>query len=159
MTRVVPLLLWLWLWLWLLLLLLLLLVVMVLVAHAASCRSDGLAQQVLTAAAKLRGQRDPALALACAGLLLALASDDALPAYLSSSAAAVLASQLLQVLVCDSDCPCTCAVCVVWGNGWVWVWVRVWVGAHAQLGWWVGVRVCACAFVNVCANVCARERT
>eukprot|EP00967_Tisochrysis_lutea_P056969 scaffold72161_cov23-Tisochrysis_lutea.AAC.1 len=67
---------------------------------SAVAMSDGLAQQVLTGAAKLRGQRDPALALACSGLLLALASDDALPAYLSSSAAAVLASQLLQVQGC-----------------------------------------------------------
>lgn len=70
-------------------------------------RSEGLAQQVLTAAAKARCQKDPALALACSGALLALAAEDALPAYLSSSAAAVLASQLLQVRVCVSGtAPC-----------------------------------------------------
>ena len=54
---------------------------------------------MLTGAAKVRGQSDPALALVCAGVMLALSAEDVLPAYLSSSAASVLASQLLQVRV------------------------------------------------------------
>ncbi len=54
--------------------------------------------QVLTAAAKLRGQADPAVALACSALLLSLSMPDAHPSYLASSAASVLVSQLLQVV-------------------------------------------------------------
>lgn len=54
-------------------------------------------QQVLTAAAKLRGHADPVLALACSCILLELSMADAHPSYLASSAAAVLMSQLLQV--------------------------------------------------------------
>jgi hypothetical protein len=60
-------------------------------------RKDGLAQQVLSALAKLKVGRDPVLALAGSCVLLALAQDDAHPAYMASTAAAVLADQLLQV--------------------------------------------------------------
>jgi hypothetical protein len=52
---------------------------------------------VLTSAAKLKGAKDPCLALAFSAMLLALAQPDAHPAFLSSKAAAVLADQLLQV--------------------------------------------------------------
>ena len=55
-----------------------------------------MAQQILTAAAKLRGQADPVIALASASLLASLSMPDAHPSYLASSAAAVLSSQLLQ---------------------------------------------------------------
>ena len=55
-----------------------------------------MAQQALTAVAKLRGQADPVLAVASACLLLSLSMPDAHPSYLASSAAAVLAAQLLQ---------------------------------------------------------------
>jgi len=61
------------------------------------CRSDGLAQQVLSCLAKLKPGKDPVLALAGGACLLALAAEDAHPAYLASTAAAVLAQQLLQV--------------------------------------------------------------
>lgn len=47
--------------------------------------------------ARLRGQRDPVLALAGGVMLLALGQEDALPAYPASWAAAVLMSQLMQV--------------------------------------------------------------
>jgi hypothetical protein len=59
------------------------------------------AQQILTAAAKLRGQADPVIALASSSLLASLSMPDAHPSYLASSAAAVLASQLLQADVHD----------------------------------------------------------
>jgi hypothetical protein len=61
------------------------------------CRHDGLAQQILTAAAKVKGSRDPLLALACSIMVLAVAQPDAYPGYLASTAAAVLVDQLLQV--------------------------------------------------------------
>jgi hypothetical protein len=60
-------------------------------------RKDGLAQQVLSALAKVKAGRDAALALAAACALLALAAEDAHPAYMASTAAVVLAEQLLQV--------------------------------------------------------------
>ena len=63
----------------------------------APCRKDGLAQQVLSALAKIKAGRDAVLALAAACALLALAQEDAHPAYMASTAAAVLAEQLLQV--------------------------------------------------------------
>ncbi|KIY96796.1 hypothetical protein MNEG_11166 [Monoraphidium neglectum] len=59
-------------------------------------RKDGLAQQVLSALAKVKAGRDAALALAAACALLALAAEDAHPAYMASTAAVVLAEQLLQ---------------------------------------------------------------
>ena len=55
-----------------------------------------MAQQILTATAKLRGQADPVLALSASCILASLAAPDAHPSYLASSAAAVLTSQLLQ---------------------------------------------------------------
>ena len=60
-------------------------------------RKDGLAQQVLSALAKIKVGRDAVLALAAACTMLALAQEDAHPAYMASTAAAVLAEQLLQV--------------------------------------------------------------
>lgn len=60
-------------------------------------RSESLSQQVLTAAAKLKGVSDPDLAAAFSVMLLCLGSEDANPSYLASAAAAVLMSQLLQV--------------------------------------------------------------
>ena len=63
----------------------------------ADRRKDGLAQQVLSALAKLKVGADPVLAMAASCTLLALAQEDAHPAYMASTAAAVLADQLLQV--------------------------------------------------------------
>jgi hypothetical protein len=60
------------------------------------CRADGLAQQALSAAAKAcAGTKDEVLLGASALMLLSLSAEDAHPAYLASTAAACLMSQLL----------------------------------------------------------------
>lgn len=61
------------------------------------CRADSLAQQVLSAAALLKGAGDPELAAAFSVMLLCLSSEDANHSFLASNAAALLMSQLLQV--------------------------------------------------------------
>eukprot|EP00798_Chlamydomonas_sp_ICE-L_P005561 gene5561-4198_t len=63
----------------------------------AALRADSLAQQVLTAGAKIRGQNDPVIALTLSTILFLLSGEDVNPSYMASSAAAVLMSQLLQV--------------------------------------------------------------
>ena len=60
-------------------------------------RSEGLAQQVLSSLAKVKAGKDDVLAGCAAVTLLALSCEDAHPAYLASTAAALLMDQLLQV--------------------------------------------------------------
>jgi hypothetical protein len=64
---------------------------------SACSRSDGLAQQVLSCLAKVKAGKDEVLAGCAALTLLALSCEDAHPAYLASTAAALLMDQLLQV--------------------------------------------------------------
>lgn len=60
-------------------------------------RSDGLTQQVLTAMARLKCDKDAVLALAAACILVALSEVDAHPCYFASTAVAVLLEQTLKV--------------------------------------------------------------
>lgn len=104
--------------------------------HACpACSSDGLAQQVLSSLAKLKGHKDGVLSLAATLVLLMLTSEDAHPAYMASVAAAVLLDQLLQVsgrnrllgcgvarhavpcaLGCNRPATVGCACCCCWSR-------------------------------------------